>query len=117
MNCSCKIVNTDATIGSSFVFQFRLREDDGTVIDITAKRVLFAAKSADGETLLTADSQGASPKITLDAVDGATLIIDVPETLAPQVADFNFLLIDGGQNVPVIRGKLTIQSQIADATP
>lgn len=117
MNSSCKIVETDATIGSTFVFQFRLKDDAGEVIDITSHRVLFAAKSADGETLLTADSQGDNPKIELDAEIGATLEIDIPETLAPQIADFNFLLIEGSKNTPVVRGKLHILSQIADATP
>jgi hypothetical protein len=117
MNCSSKIVETDATIGSTFVFQFRLKDDTGEVIDITGNRVLFAAKSADGETLLLADSEGELPKITLEAETGATLEIDIPETLAPQVADFNFLLLEESKNTPVIRGKLHILSQIADATP
>ncbi len=117
MNCSCKIVNTDATIGSQFVFQFRLKDDNGAFIDLTDYRVLFAAKSASGTTLLTADSQGEAPKIELDAEDGVTLALDIPEDLAPQVADFNFLLVDETSNVPVIRGKLELLSQIADATP
>lgn len=117
MNCTCKIVNTDATIGSKFVFQFRLKDDAGDVIDITDYRVLFAAKSQGGTTILTADSEGESPKIELDAEDGATLEIDVPESLPPQTADFNFLLVDESGSVPVIRGKLQLLSQIADATP
>lgn len=117
MNCSCKIVNTDATIGSKYVFQFRLKDDAGDIIDITAYRVLFAAKSTSGTTLFTADSQGQNPKITLDAEDGATLSIDIPEDTTPQTADFNFLLVDGTGNVPVIRGKLELLTQIADPTP
>lgn len=117
MNCSTKIAHLDATVGSTFVFSFRLKDDAGEVTDITGYRVLFAAKSEAGEVLLNADSQGENPGIELDAEDGATITVQVPESMTPQVADFNVLLVEGTINLPVIRGKLTILSQIADPTP
>jgi hypothetical protein len=116
MACSCKIFNTDATIGSLFVLQFLLKEDDGTVIDITDYRVAMTAKSKTGSVIFTADSQAESATVTLDAETGATIEVQVPEDIAPQVADFNILIADESGNIPIIRGELTLLSQITDLT-
>lgn len=117
MACSCKLLNTDATLGATFVLQLRLKDDAGAVIDITGKRVAMAAKSKAGVVLFTADSDGDDPKITLDAENGATIAVPIPEDTAPQVADFNVILSDAGVITPLVRGELTLLSQITDITP
>lgn len=118
MPCACKIFNTDATIGSTFVLQFRLKDDAGVIIDVTSYRVGMTAKSKGGMVLFTADSTGEHPAIELDAEDGALIAILIPEVIAPQVADYNILIQDAiGQNTPIIRGELKLLSQITDFTP
>lgn len=118
MPCACKIINAEATIGSTFSLQFRLKEEDGTVIDLTEYRVAMAARGKDGAFLFTADSDDAEPSITLDAAEGALIHADVPETVMPQVADFNVLVVDaGGKSEAVIRGTITLHPQITDLTP
>ena len=116
MACTCKIFNTDATIGSTFVLQLRLKDDAGVVIDITDYRVAMTAKSKAGEILFSADSD--DENITLDSEDGALIAVLIPEATAPQVADYNILIQDESeQNVPVIRGELKLLPQITDLTP
>lgn len=117
MACSCKILNTDATIGSTFILQLRLKDDAGEVIDITGKRVSMAVKSKGGQVLFTADSQGTAPKITLDAEAGALIQVPVPEATAPQLADYDVLLSDSSVITPLVRGTINLLSQITDVTP
>lgn len=116
MPCICKIFNTEATIGSTLVLQFHLKDDAGTVINITSYRVAMTAKSKGGAVLFTADSDG--DEITLDAEDGATIQVTIGENIAPQDADYNVLIQDeDGNNVPVIRGTLKLLPQITDLIP
>lgn len=118
MSCTCKIFNTEATIGSTFVLQLRLKDDAGEVIDVTGYRVAMTAKSKSGSMLFTADSIGEAPAIELDAEDGALIAVLIPEATAPQVADYNILIQDESeQNVPIIRGELKLMPQITDLTP
>jgi hypothetical protein len=117
MSCTCKIFNTDATIGSTFVLQFRLKDDTGEVIDITDYRVKMTAKSKAGVALFTADSDEDDGTLTLDAEDGATISVLVPEATAPQVADYDILLSEGDVIIPIIRGTIKLLSQITDLTP
>lgn len=117
MSCTCKIFNTDATIGSTFVLQFRLKDDAGEVIDITDYRVKMTAKSKAGVALFTADSDEDDGTLTLDAEDGATISVLVPEATAPQVADYDILLSEGDVIIPIIRGTIKLLSQITDLTP
>jgi hypothetical protein len=117
MACSCKIFNTDATIGSTFVLQLRLKDDAGAVIDITDYRVAMTAKSKAGAVLFMADSEGVSPKITLDAEDGALITVLIPESTSPQVADYDVLISESGVITPIIRGSINLLSQITDITP
>ena len=118
MPCPCKIFNTEATIGSTFVLQFRLKDDAGAIIDVTGYRVAMAAKSKSGTVLFTADSTSDDPAITLDAEDGALIALLIPEAIAVQDADYNILIQDeSGQNAPIIRGELKLLSQITDLTP
>jgi hypothetical protein len=117
MACTCKIFNTDATIGSTFVLQLRLKDDAGAVIDITDYRVAMTAKSKAGAVLFMADSEGVSPKITLDAEDGALIAVLIPESTSPQVADYDVLISESGVITPIIRGSINLLSQITDITP
>lgn len=117
MACSCKLFNTDATIGTTFVLQLRLKDDAGAVIDITGKRVAMAAKSKSGAVLFTADSEGDEPAITLDAETGATIQVLVPEDTAPQIADYDVLLSDDEAITPLVRGTINLLPQITDLTP
>lgn len=117
MSCTCKIFNTDATIGSTFVLQFRLKDDTGEVIDITDYRVKMTAKSKAGVALFTADSDEDDGTLTLDAEDGATISVLVPEATAPQVADYDILLSEDDVIIPIIRGTIKLLSQITDLTP
>lgn len=115
MSCTCKILNTEATVGSTFVLQLVLKDDAGAVIDITGYRVAMAAKSKAGTTLFTGDSEGEG--ITLDAETGATIQVLVPEGTAPQAADYDVLIEQGGVITPIIRGTITLLPQITDLTP
>jgi hypothetical protein len=115
MACTCKIHNTDAVIGATFVLQLRLKDDAGEVIDITGFRVAMAAKSKAGTVLFQADSE--SEGVTLDAEDGATIAVLVPEDTAPQAADYDVLIEKDGIITPIIRGTITLLPQITDLTP
>lgn len=117
MSCTCKIFNTEATIGSTFVLQLRLKDDAGDVIDVTGYRVAMTAKSKSGSMLFTADSIGEAPAIELDAEDGALIAVLIPEATAPQVADYDVLISEGGVITPIIRGTINLLSQITDITP
>lgn len=117
MSCTCKILNTEATVGSTFVLQLVLKDNDGAIIDITGYRVAMAAKSKGGTTLFTGDSQGEGANITLDAETGATITVLVPEGTAPQAADYDVLIEQGGVITPIIRGTITLLPQITDLTP
>jgi hypothetical protein len=117
MACSCKIFNTDATIGSTFVLQLRLKDDAGNVIDITDYRVSMAAKSKSGSILFSADSIGEAPAIELDAEDGALIAVLVPKSTSPQIADYDVLISEAGVITPIIRGTINLLSQITDITP
>lgn len=117
MSCTCKIFNTDATIGSTFVLQFRLKDDTGEVIDITDYRVKMTAKSKAGVALFTADTYEEDGTVTLDAEDGATITVLVPEATAPQVADYDILIAEAGVITPIIRGAINLLPQITDLTP
>lgn len=114
MSCTCKIFNTDATIGSTFVLQLLLKDDAGEVIDITGYRVAMAAKSKGGTTLFSGDSQGAGANITLDMGTGATITVQIPEDTAPQVADYDVLIEKDDIVTPIIRGTITLLPQITD---
>jgi hypothetical protein len=115
MSCPCKIFNTDATIGSTFVLQFRLKDDDGEVINITGYRVAMAAKSKNGTVLFSADSEGEG--ITLDSETGATIQVLISENMSPQVADFDVLIEKDTIITSAIRGTITLLAQITDITP
>lgn len=115
MSCTCKILNTEATVGSTFVLQLVLKDDVGAVIDITGYRVAMAAKSKGGTTLFTADSEGEG--ITLDAETGATITVLVPEDTAPQAADYDILVEKDDVITPIVRGTITLRPQITDITP
>ncbi|MCE2693982.1 MAG: hypothetical protein LW645_06900 [Verrucomicrobiaceae bacterium] len=117
MSCSCKIFNTEATIGSTFVLQLRLKDDAGEVIDITGYRVAMTARSKSGSILFTADSIGVSPAIELDAEDGALIAVLIPEATVAQVADFDVLISQAGVITPIIRGTINLLPQITDLTP
>lgn len=117
MSCTCKIVNTEVAVGSTFVLQFRLKDDAGEVIDITGYRVKMTAKSKSGASLFTADSDEEDNTVTLDAEDGATIQVLVPENTAPQVADYDVLISQSGVIMRAIRGTIDIQPQITDLTP
>lgn len=118
MSCHCKLINTTATIGSTFVLQFVLKESPTSEpIDLTTYRVSMAAKSKAGVTLFTADSQGTNPKITIDAELGAQIAVLIPEATAPQTADFDVLITKAGIITPVIRGTIDLLAQITDVTP
>lgn len=117
MYFTCKIVNAEATIGSTFVLQFRLKDDAGEVIDITDYRVKMTAKSKAGSPLFTADSDEEDNTVTLDAENGATIQVLVPEDTAQQVADFDILIAESGVITPVIRGTIKLIQQITDITP
>jgi hypothetical protein len=110
-----KIFNTEATIGSTFVFQLRLKDDSGAIIDITGYRVVMTAESQAGVALFTADSNNAT--ILLDAEDGATIKVLVPESTTPQVANYDVLISQSGVITPIIRGEIKLLSQITDLTP
>ena len=116
MSCTCKIFNTEATVGSTFVLQFRLKDDAGEILDITSYRVKMTAKSKAGVALFTADSDEDDGTLTLDAEDGATISVLVPEATAPQVADYDILIAEAGVITPIIRGTITLLSQITDLT-
>ena len=117
MSCACKILNTEAVIGSTFILQLILKDDDGEVIDITDYRVAMAVKSKGGTTLFTADSEGEGANITLDAETGATITVLVPEDTAPQVADYDILIEQDNVITPIVRGTITLRPQITDITP
>jgi Ethanolamine utilization protein EutJ (predicted chaperonin) len=117
MSCTCKILNTEATVGSTFILQLVLKDDEGTVIDITGYRVAMAAKSKGGTTLFTADSEGEGAKITLDAETGATITVLVPEDTAPQAAEYDVLISKNEVITPIIRGTINLLPQITDLTP
>ena len=117
MSCTCKILNTEATVGSTFVLQFVLKDDAGAVIDITGYRVAMAAKSKGGTTLFTADSESEGANITLDAETGATITVQIPEDTAPQRADYDVLIEKDDIITPIIRGTITLLPQITDIIP
>jgi hypothetical protein len=118
MSCHCKLINTTATIGSTFVLQFVLKESPTSPpLDLTTYRVSMAAKSKEGATLFTADSQGTNPKITIHAVQGVQIAVLVPESVAAQTAVFDVLISKAGVITPVIRGTIELMPQITDITP
>jgi cytidine deaminase len=115
MSCTCKIHNTEAVIGSTFVLQLRLKDDAGAVIDLTEFRVAMAAKSKSGTVLFQADSE--SEGVTLDAEDGAIIAVLVPEDTAPQAAEYDVLISKDALITPIIRGTINLLPQITDLTP
>lgn len=117
MSCTCKLFNTEATVGSTFVLQFRLKDDAGEILDITSYRVKMTAKSKAGVALFTADTDEEDNTVTLDAEDGATISVLVPESTAPQVADYDILIAEAGVITPIIRGTINLLPQITDLTP
>ncbi len=75
----------------------------------------MAAKSKTGSVLFTADSD--EDTITLNAEDGATIAVLVPEDTSPQVADYDVLISQAGVITPIIRGTINLLPQITDLTP
>lgn len=114
MSYICQTLNTSATIGSTFILQVRLMEETTATIDITAYHVAMAAKSKAGTVLFTADSEASPATIVLDAEDGATIQVLVPESTTAQVADYDVLIEQSGVITPIIRGEITLLRQITD---
>jgi hypothetical protein len=112
MNCSSKIVNLSATIGSKLALQIVVTDDDDNALDLTTGwRFAMQARTKTG-----ADSDGATPTIELEADGTATIDIDVPEGIMPQTAVYDVIAEHADDLEPVLEGILVLKPQITDIT-
>lgn len=117
MNCSCKIINLTAKVGSRFALQIVVTDDDDQAIDLTTGwRFAMQVKTKDDELLFGADSNADPATIELENDGTATITVDVPEGIMPQTAVYDVIAEHGDDREPVLEGIIHLNPQITDIT-